>query len=553
VQKLHLVGVTTDHQGLIFSVRRGTKSGGFVVPLTDDLVEAISDVRTRRDEREDDTEGARTRSQSRSALSVREIQARLRVGRSIDEVAREAGVEADWVERFAAPVIAEQAQVINAARATRFVKRGRGESATALADAVRRNLGDKNVLLTDDEFDQAWSTYQLQDDVWLVFFGYRNRGQWHEAVWEFDRHAVALGARDRLATQLGYVEPGTLPSRPRPPRRAATPARSAPRPEPLRLVTPPPEREERPAKRPARKKKTASRKTASRKAVAKKRAAKKTKAATRTAAKRAPARKATSKRKATGSRKATSKRKATATRKAASKRKATASRRATSKRKAASAARRPAAKRSTAKRATPARKTPARKTAAKRAATAKRSSTAKRAATATKAPPARGTKRATAKKTTAKTRGGSARRLRFGEPSRDERSGGAAPRAAAVETPPVTRRANLPHPEPQPEAPASRPPRDGGVARPATGALQRPPGFEPAPTRPARPPDGTGTAPGPGPGTGGGGAADFERSAVFRTGLARPAAAADDDAPPVPPTRSRRLLRARRNGPLRAR
>ena len=33
MQQLHLVGFTKDHRGLIFSVRRGAKRGGFVVDV----------------------------------------------------------------------------------------------------------------------------------------------------------------------------------------------------------------------------------------------------------------------------------------------------------------------------------------------------------------------------------------------------------------------------------------------------------------------------------------------------------------------------------------
>src|SRR5688500_10347676 len=41
VQKLHLVGITTDHRGLIFSARRGAKSGGFVVSLDGELLALV--------------------------------------------------------------------------------------------------------------------------------------------------------------------------------------------------------------------------------------------------------------------------------------------------------------------------------------------------------------------------------------------------------------------------------------------------------------------------------------------------------------------------------
>jgi len=45
VQKLHMVGFTTDHQGLIFSVRRGAKSGGYVINVDAAVIEAIDELK----------------------------------------------------------------------------------------------------------------------------------------------------------------------------------------------------------------------------------------------------------------------------------------------------------------------------------------------------------------------------------------------------------------------------------------------------------------------------------------------------------------------------
>uniref|UniRef100_UPI0012FABCFD septation protein SepH n=1 Tax=Sedimentibacter sp. B4 TaxID=304766 RepID=UPI0012FABCFD len=41
-----------------------------------------------------------------SALTPREIQARVRAGQSLEDVARAAGMDVGWVEPFAGPVIA---------------------------------------------------------------------------------------------------------------------------------------------------------------------------------------------------------------------------------------------------------------------------------------------------------------------------------------------------------------------------------------------------------------------------------------------------------------
>src|SRR5436305_12747755 len=59
LRKLHLVGLTTDRDGLIFTARKGSKSGGYIVPLDDSVLEAVADVqRVRNGGRpDDDTSG----------------------------------------------------------------------------------------------------------------------------------------------------------------------------------------------------------------------------------------------------------------------------------------------------------------------------------------------------------------------------------------------------------------------------------------------------------------------------------------------------------------
>ncbi|MEY2447064.1 MAG: hypothetical protein QOH79_540 [Acidimicrobiaceae bacterium] len=203
-----MVGFTTDHRGLIFSVRRGAKSGGFVVHLDDSVISAVEELRALIAEEaaaQADAKGSSKRPES--ALSVREVQARLRRGRTIEQVAREAGVDATWVSRFAVPVLAEQAEIIRAVRATRMTKQRVGLSGAPLGDCVYRNLAERGLADPREELDKAWRARQLTEGMWLVTIKYTLRGRESEAVWEYDETAGALRARGRLATQLGFREP----------------------------------------------------------------------------------------------------------------------------------------------------------------------------------------------------------------------------------------------------------------------------------------------------------------------------------------------------------
>ena len=47
MRKLHLVGLTTDQKGLIFTARRGSDSGGYVVSLDAEVLNAIAKAQGR--------------------------------------------------------------------------------------------------------------------------------------------------------------------------------------------------------------------------------------------------------------------------------------------------------------------------------------------------------------------------------------------------------------------------------------------------------------------------------------------------------------------------
>src|SRR5205807_2080939 len=171
-----------------------------------------------------------------SLLTPRQIQARLRAGQSIAEVAAEAKVDTEWVERFAVPVVAEQTRMISQARSSTYSKARLGQSTQDLGTSVRWNLADKGVILAADVFDEGWNAFQMQDEIWIVRFRYTSRGREQLAEWEFDSGARHLASRNRLASELGYVEKGRR-RRPMPPPPAPPPAPPSP-PAPAPVVVP---------------------------------------------------------------------------------------------------------------------------------------------------------------------------------------------------------------------------------------------------------------------------------------------------------------------------
>jgi len=317
VQRLHVVGFTTDHEGLILSARRNAKSGGYVVIADSDFEEALGEMRRAHGETDDD--GARS-PRPESTLSVREMQQRLRAGQSIEEVADAAGAAEEWIARFAIPIEAEQSLVVQRTLELVASKQRIGPSSQPLGTSAWWNLQDRGVKVHEDEWSQGWSAYLQRDQVWVVQFAYTFRKKRQVAEWEVDLRAGTVHSRNRLGTDLGYVEPGRR-RRPGPPKPIPGGLVSRPTPSPVvepdedaalskpRRATPKrrpqatvkrstakkaPVKKKSPAKKTAAKK-TAAKKTAAKKTAAKKTAAKKTaprRAAKKTAAKRPAAKKA---------------------------------------------------------------------------------------------------------------------------------------------------------------------------------------------------------------------------------------------------------------------
>jgi hypothetical protein len=301
VQRLHVVGFTPDNQGLILSVRRGTRTGAYTVDVDAAFEEALTDLMKERG-----SDAAPRIPRAESQLSVREMQQRLRSGQSIRQVARAAGVDDEWVARFAIPIQAEQAQVVRQAFDLVMSKQRLGASNQTLGTSVWWNLQDKGVQLDSEEWDAGWSAALLRDSRWVVKLEYEARKRKQVAEWEVDLKAPSVISRNRLGSDLGYVESGRR-RRPGPPppvgggllSRPAPQVKDAPAPAPVvegaEAIEAPTPVKKRAAARKAPARKAVTKKAPAKKAVAKKTAGKKAtaaKPAAKKTAKRAPAKKA---------------------------------------------------------------------------------------------------------------------------------------------------------------------------------------------------------------------------------------------------------------------
>ncbi|MGH9130753.1 MAG: septation protein SepH, partial [Acidimicrobiales bacterium] len=195
-------------------MRRGSGSGSYVLEIDDHLLGLVNRLASRTEPVTstsppvEEPEPDRVRGQLRSFLSPREIQARLRAGFSIAEVAQEAGVEESWVERFAPPVLAEREQVVNRGRDLVFSRPRAGPSALSLGDSVRFRLEARGVRLLEDAFDGGWSAQHLESTRWILGFRFDHDGEEQAAEWEVDFSEGTLAGLDKAASALAYVSPG---------------------------------------------------------------------------------------------------------------------------------------------------------------------------------------------------------------------------------------------------------------------------------------------------------------------------------------------------------
>jgi hypothetical protein len=235
--KLHLVGITPDHRGLVLSEHARAKRGDMVLEIDERLLEAIDKAQRLRTS----VEGQRLESNALPSkrgeangengvavrLTPREIQQRLRAGESVAALARSSGIDEAWIGRFAAPVLAEKAIVIDRARTATFNKRGVGRSAAALGPAVAANVIDKGVPLTLPELEAGWGAYQHPQGGWHVTFTFPLRGRRQTAEWAVDPETGELSARNKLGLELGWRESGKKLPQPKP---AKAPAAAAKKP-----------------------------------------------------------------------------------------------------------------------------------------------------------------------------------------------------------------------------------------------------------------------------------------------------------------------------------
>ena len=207
------IGVTDDGRALILARRAAAKQGAFRLAIDEALVAQLEVARAR--VRATPPAESKVRLLPRpilveSKLSPREIQALLRRGHSVASIAKKAGVDEAWVERFEGPIVWERAGAAQRAQGSRLTRPRRGTSRLPLGEAVRAHLKQRRAGLTPEQVDDRWdSVRKPKGNRWLVRFTYPSRGRDRVAEWDFDPATGKLTALNDLAAEIGWVEPRT--------------------------------------------------------------------------------------------------------------------------------------------------------------------------------------------------------------------------------------------------------------------------------------------------------------------------------------------------------
>jgi hypothetical protein len=208
MQELRFVAVSEDGQYAVLGVPG--RSARFTLPI-DERLRAVALGQTSR--------LAQYEIEVESPLRPKEIQARIRAGETVEEIADAAGIAVERVRWFEGPVLAERAYVADQAQKASVRRQGDATPGPRLGEIVAERLK----VFGADPDDPQWDAKKRGDGSWLVQLAFITGGRLHTAEWVFDpRRRHVLPADDNAArmslpgTEPPPASPGLTPAAPPP-------------------------------------------------------------------------------------------------------------------------------------------------------------------------------------------------------------------------------------------------------------------------------------------------------------------------------------------------
>ena len=225
MQELRFVAVSEDGSYAVLAIPG--RSGRFMLPIDDRLRAVARGQFSRLAQYEIEVE---------NPLRPKEIQARIRAGETVEEIADAAGIPVERVRWFEGPVLAERGYVAEQAQRASVRRQGDSAPGPRLGEVVAERLTE----LGADPEDAQWDSRKHGDGSWQVQLAFRAGGRRHIAEWLFDPRRRHVSPADDNAERLSLPEAelplpagGSLgaatvtPIRPRPDRREAAPQHQA--------------------------------------------------------------------------------------------------------------------------------------------------------------------------------------------------------------------------------------------------------------------------------------------------------------------------------------
>jgi hypothetical protein len=197
MQELRFVAVSEDGRYAVLAIPG--RSARFTLPI-DERLRAVALGQTSR--------LAQYEIEVESPLRPKEIQARIRAGETVEEIADAAGIAVERVRWFEAPILAERAYAAGQAQLASVRRQGDATPGPRLGEIVTERLKAFGV----DPEDAQWDAKKLGDGSWQVQLIFISGGRLHTAEWIFDQRRRHVLPADDNAARMSL--PGTEPPQP---------------------------------------------------------------------------------------------------------------------------------------------------------------------------------------------------------------------------------------------------------------------------------------------------------------------------------------------------
>lgn len=136
-------------------------------------------------------------------ITPREIQEEIRNGASIDQLMKDSGATFEFIEKFAAPVIAELEHIVNSALSVRLTIAG-----DRYNDSTQIEFGEiiSGRLITSGATALSWIAKKIEPNSWLIIANYNLNGAPGSAAWAFDPRRLTLSPESETAVTLSSQE-----------------------------------------------------------------------------------------------------------------------------------------------------------------------------------------------------------------------------------------------------------------------------------------------------------------------------------------------------------